>query len=379
MKFVISKDDLVKGLTLGTKSMLIKSSLPILANALIKVSGNSVEMVTTSLETAMRVKLGCRGERDGETTVLGRALVEFVAQLGEGEVSFEKLGEEVLVSLGGTSARFATISPEEFPAIPKVDGGRKIVLGASEFSKSVSRVFFCAAQDESRPILAGVFFEGSKGGLSLVATDGFRLGNSKVAATKNEFVGLKFVLPARSVGEIPKVVSEVSGDRESKQDIEMVISDNLTQAVFKIDNLEFTTRLIEGSYPQWEKLIPANFATKAILKKEEFMRAIKIAAIFARDAGNIVKFKISTEGKSGFLAVSSNTAQIGSSDSKVEAHIEGGGGEIAFNFRYVLEALSSIDDEEVVFEMNESLNPGRLSPKGASSFFHIIMPVRLQN
>ena len=109
------------------------------------------------------------------------------------------------------------------------------------------------------------------------------------------------------------------------------------------------------------------------------MRAIKIAAIFARDAGNIVKFKISTEGKSGFLAVSSNTAQIGSSDSKVEAHIEGGGGEIAFNFRYVLEALSSIDDEEVVFEMNESLNPGRLSPKGASSFFHIIMPVRLQN
>ncbi len=377
MKFRISKEDLNRGLNLSAKSMLTKSSLPVLANIFIKAGGEGVEMVATSLETAIKIKINCKVEREGETTILGRALMEFVAQLGEGEVLFEKLGEEVVVATGNTSARFATISPDEFPAIPKVEGGRKVMLAAGDFSKNINRVFFCAAQDESRPMLAGVLFDGAKGGVNLVATDGFRLGSSRVGTVKSEIGAVKLVLPARAVGEIPKIISDIGADGEGN--VEMVVSDNLSQVVFRIDNVEFTSRLIEGVYPQWEKLIPVNFATKVTVGREELIRAIKVAAIFAKDAGNIVKVKIFSEGKKGFVAVSSNTAQIGSSDSHIEANIEGNGGEIAFNFRYVLEALSSIDSDEVVFEMNESLNPGRLSSAGGDSFFHIIMPVRLQN
>lgn len=357
--------------------MLSRSSLPVLLNVLIRAEGSKVEIMTTSLESAVRVSLECKVERAGETTVPGRALLEFVGQLDEGEVTIEKLGEEVVIACGGASARFATIASGEFPAIPKFEGGKKFIIKAHELAKCISSVFFCAAQDESRPILAGVLFDCSKG-MSLVATDGFRLGSYHIEMPKGAAEPLKFVVPARALQEIPKIVAETQGEKETDKSIEMIVSDNLTQAVFKMDSIEFTTRLIEGSYPQWEKLVPANFSTKIVINKEALSRAIKIAAIFARDAGSIVKFKLSQEGKKGLVLVSSNTAQVGSSDSKVVGEMVGPGGEIAFNFRYVLEALASIDDEDVVFEMNESLNPGRLSPKDSSSSFHIIMPVRLQ-
>lgn len=381
MKFEISKESLVKGITLGTRSMLVKSSLPILSNVLIRVVGENVELITTSLETATRVKLKAKVEKEGETTVLGRALAEYVVQLGEGDATFEKLGEEVVVSSRGTSARFATIAPDEFPAIPKIEGGKKLTIDAQKLSEGASRIIFCAAQDESRPILAGVLFETIKKGVSLVATDGFRLGSSQVVINKGGDGALKFVLPARAVAEIPKIVAELGDGGGSKNGkvVEILVSDNLTQAVFKLENLEFTTRLIEGVYPHWEKLIPTNFTTKAVFKKDDLMRAVKIAAIFAKDAGNIIKLRLLSEGKKGILGVTSNTAQIGSADTRVDADISGTGGEIAFNYRYVLETLSSFDGDEVVFEMNESLNPGRFSQNATDGFFHIIMPVRLQS
>ncbi len=377
MKFSIQKDELVRSLALGTRSILTRSSLPVLSNVLIRTTKDSVEMTTTSLETAVRFVMPCKVERTGETTVLGRALVEFVSQLESGEVSIEKLGEEVVVACRGTSARFATIAPEEFPAIPKVEGGKSVTVDARDFAACVNQVFFCAAQDESRPILAGVLFEGKKDSISLVATDGFRLGHSLISSPKNSIVGQKFVVPARAVSEIPKLVADSLGDTNKK--IEITVSDNLTQAVFKMEGLEFVTRLIDGVYPGWEKLIPANFATSVSLKKDDLARAVKVAAIFAKDAGNIVKFKISGSDKNGTVAVSSNTAQIGSSEAKIEVQLMGVGGEIAFNYHYVLEALASIGGEEIVFEMNESLNPGRLRAVEDETFFHIIMPVRLQS
>lgn len=376
MKFSLPKADALRLLNLSSRSMVSRSSLPILSNVLIKASQGNVEAITTSLETAVKVSAKCKVEREGETTVLGRALVEFVGQLSEGDVLFEKLGEEVVVVCGGLSARFATISPDEFPAIPKVDGGKVFKFDATELSKSVSRVFFCAALDESRPILAGVLFDCSKSGVSLVATDGFRLGGTEIMDSKNDAGGARFIVPVRAVSELPKIVQDME-DSKFKH-IEMIVADNLSQAVFKASNFEFTTRLIEGAYPQWEKLIPSSFSTKVVLNKEELLRSIKVAAIFAKDAGNIIKMKVVADGKNAGVVVSSNTAQIGSSDSTVSAEVGGPGGEIAFNYRYVLEALSSISGESVVFEMNESLNPGKLTDKDDGSFFHIIMPVRLQ-
>ncbi len=378
MKFIVSQSEFLKALNIGSRSLLAKANLPILSNALINVKKDCVELLTTNLETACRVKVSAKVESVGETSVVGRTIGEFVSQLEGAELVVEKLGEELVVETKGVGARFGTMDPADFPAIPRVEGGSGFTVEAGKLSGAVSSVVFCAAADESRPILTGVLCQATKKGLVLVSTDGFRLGNALLEIQNSTLsLGLKFIIPAKALAEISKIGDEVgAGLPEKKRQVEVVISDSLNQAVFKIGEVEFTSRLIEGSFPAWEKLIPGEFSTQALVDKQELVKVVKIAAIFAREAGNIVKLKLSPDG-GGQLSVAAAASQVGSSDSTIKTDLKGKGGEIAFNFRYILEALATIEGDTVSFEMNESLNPGRISPP-AGNFFHIIMPVRLQ-
>jgi len=380
MKFKISQSDFSKTLSAASRSILTKANLPILSNVLISASRNKLEILSTNLETATKASISCKTEIEGKITIPGRTLLEFISQLPEGEVTFEKLGEEVLVSTKGYNARIPTIAPEEFPAIPKIEKGYEVKIKTEDFVKGVDEVAFCAAQDEGRPILTGVLCEFKGGKLSLVATDGYRLSFREIPIEKlPSEKNVKIVVPARAISEVAKVIVEnIEGETG---DLSLVVADSLNQINFKVANVEFTSRLIEGEFPGWQKIIPSSFTTKARLPKSEFIKLVRIAAIFARDSGNIVRLKLESAGasKKGALTVLSSAAQVGSTDAQIEAEMTGKGGEIAFNFRYLLEVLSIIGGEEVNFEMIESLNPGRITATDEKdSFFHIIMPVRLQ-
>src|SRR3990170_2615216 len=379
MKFKISQSDFSKTLSAASRSILTKANLPILSNVLISASRNKLEILSTNLETATKASISCKTEIEGKITIPGRTLLEFISQLPEGEVTFEKLGEEVLVSTKGYNARIPTIAPEEFPAIPKIEKGYEVKIKTEDFVRGVAEVAFCAAQDEGRPILTGVLCEFKGGKLSLVATDGYRLSFREIPIEKSPGEkNIKIVVPARAVSEVAKVIVEnLDGDDQ----LSLVIADSLNQINFKVGNVEFTSRLIEGEFPGWQKIIPSSFTTKTRLPKSEFIKLVRIAAIFARDSGNIVRLKLenASASKKGTLTVLANTAQVGSTDAQIEAEMIGKGGEIAFNFRYLLEVLSIISGEEVNFEMIESLNPGRITATDdKDNFFHIIMPVRLQ-
>lgn len=377
MKFKISQQEFTKALVAVSKSLLAKANLPILSNILISVSGKKLEILSTNLETATKVVVDCEDGVEGKSTVPGKMLLEYVSQIPEGMLSFEKLGEEVVVSAPKFNARFATQAVEDFPAIPKIEKGHSVFIAASEFANAVLRVSYCAAADEGRPVLTGVLCELSKGVFSMVATDGYRLGYVKLPYETKGDVGFKFVIPAKSLLEAAKIIAEDGGGDDFK--VELVVSDNLNQVNFKVGNVEYTSRLIEGEFPNWQKLIPTNFTSKAKISREELIRIIRVASIFARDGGNIIKFKLGTNGKGGTLSISAVNNQVGSGESSVEIELSGAGGEIAFNFRYLLEMLTSISSDDVEFEMIESLNPGRLTLPGDASYFHIIMPVRLQS
>ena len=380
MKFKISQSDFSKTLSVAGRSILTKANLPILSNVLISTSKNKLEILSTNLETATKASIPCRTEIEGKITIPGRTLMEFISQLPEGEVTFEKLGEEVLLSTKGYNARIPTIAPEEFPAIPKIEKGEEVKIKTEDFVRGVAEVAFCAAQDEGRPILTGVFCEFKGNKLSLVATDGYRLSFREIPIEKSPSdKNIKIVVPARAVSEVAKVIIENLGGETGE--LSLVIADSLNQINFKVGNVEFTSRLIEGEFPGWQKIIPSSFTTKARLPKSEFIKLVRIASIFARDSGNIVRLKLenASASKKGILTVLSSAAQVGSTDAQIEAEMTGKGGEIAFNFRYLLEVLSIISSEEVNFEMIESLNPGRITGVDEKdSFFHIIMPVRLQ-
>lgn len=386
MKFKIPQGEFTKALLAVNKSLLAKANLPILSNILVTAGKGGLEILSTNLETATKVAASCNVGIEGKTTVPGRLLFEFVSQIPEGDVLFEKLGEEVVVSTKGYSARFATQATEDFPAIPKIEKGSVYLIKPKELVGAVTRVAFCAAQDEGRPILTGVLCEIGKNSLSMVATDGYRLGFQRISAGSGQGLpagksesAIKIVIPARSIVEVAKIISENSEEIDDKS-VEMVVADTLNQVNFKIGNVEYTSRLIEGAFPNWQKLIPATFISKAKVGREDFMKIVRVASIFARDSGSIVRFKLTAGGqKGGLLSVFATNSQVGSDEAQTEIGLSGKGGEIAFNFRYLLEMLSSVDSEDVDFEMIESLNPGRLTVPGDGDYFHIIMPVRLQS
>lgn len=395
MKFSTLQSEFSKALLTSGKSILSRANLPILANVLLKASQDRLEVLATDLETATKVGLKCKIENSGETTVNGKTLFEFISQLPEVELIVEKLGEEVVVSAKSYSGRFATLPPEEFPAIPKIERGIDYVVDAGDFARRITKTVFSAAVDEGRPILTGVWCEIAKNKMRAVATDGYRLGYQEIVLEgAKTSASLKLNVPARALSEIVKIIAELTikdgEDGEAKaQRVTIVVAEELNQINFKIGDVEFTSRLIEGEYPNWQKIIPSTFNTKVKINRGTFIKLVKIASIFARDAGNIVKLKFEpsasgsnrqrSNGKAGTLTVNATSSQVGSSDASCDVEMSGPGGEIAFNFRYLLEVLSVIEDEEINFEMNESLNPGKitlLDPK--DPFFHIIMPVRLQ-
>ena len=381
MKFKIPQADFSKALSIASRSILLKANLPILSNLLISVTKKEMTILSTNLETATKATTPCKTEVEGKITLPGKTLSEFITQLPEGEILFEKLGEEAVVSTKGFKARIPTIAPEEFPAIPRIDKGVEIKLKVKVFAKCVSRVAFGAAQDEGRPILTGVLCEFGKDRLSMVATDGYRLSYQEIPVSEApKGVDIKVVVPARAISEVAKILTENLEDEN--ENLSIVISDNLNQVNFKVGNIEFTSRLIEGEFPNWQKIIPTSFTTKVKLSKVELAKLVKVASIFARDSASIIRLKLEnvSGGQGSTLAVFANAAQVGSSDAQIETQMAGKGGEIAFNFRYLLEVLSVMDDEVVNFEMIESLNPGRITGEDEKdSFFHIIMPVRLQS
>lgn len=372
MKFRISQEDLAKALSANSRSLNAKANLPILSNILLSCAKNSLEVTSTNLETAIKVTVPCKVEKEGKITLPGRILFEYIPQLPEGEIALEKLAEEVVISTKGYNSRLATMPADDFPAIPRITGGKELKISARDFAKSIEKVEFCASLDESRPALTGILLELEKKGITLVATDGYRLSFSQISDTKSA-QPFKLIIPARALSELAKIIGE--SQPEGNAQITMLVAPQLNQVEFKVGNIEFTSRTIEGEFPGWQKIIPASFSTKAKIPKAEFVRQLRISSIFARDAGNIVKLNLAQAA----LTISANTSQVGSGEIQTEAQIEGPGGEIAFNFRYLLEALSAIEGEDVGFEMGESLTPARLkSTERKDPSFHIIMPVRLQ-
>lgn len=390
MKFAINQADFFKVLTGSAKSLLSRANLPILANVLIEGSQNSIEVLSTDLETATRARIECKIEKQGQATVPGKILLEFVSQLPDGQVTVEKLGTELVLTSGDYSARLPTMPAEEFPAIPQIKKGFELDLGVQELAQSISKVAFCAAQDEGRPILTGILCELSKGKFNLVATDGYRLSFDQVGLKTSETIpSVKLIVPAKAMTEIGKIISETAdvSSEDSWGEVKVVVSQELNQATFNFDQgkgrmkIEFTTRLIEGEFPNWQKIIPDNFTSRAKVNRGEFIKLVRLASIFARESGNIVKLKLESEGgKKANISVASQASQVGSGSAALNVDLEGNGGEIAFNYRYLLEILSVMQGDDVQFEMNESLNPGRITTSDKSDpFFHIIMPVRLQS
>lgn len=371
MKFSILQENLSHGLTLVSRSVASKATLPILNNLLLATDKGRLKLSGTNLETGINLWLGAKIEREGSLTIPAKVLSEFISSLPAGKIEAEGQETSLLVSSSAFKASFVGTAATEFPKIPSFTEKPILIFEKEKMTEAFSQVAFAAAQDEGRPVLTGVLIRNTeKEETVLVATDGFRLSLKKILAKKRDFQG-DLLIPAKTLLEVSRLAQE---NGEENQEIKATLTEEKSQIIFSFSEIEFSSRLLEGEFPDFAKIIPTSFQTKAEFDKEEFLRAVKVASIFAREQANIMRLKIE-EGKMKILA---ETPQVGTNENEIMAKTEGEKVEIAFNCRFVLDFLNSTKGEEIVLEVNGPLSPGVFKIKGDDSFLHIIMPVRLQ-
>ncbi len=379
MKTTILQENLNKGLSLINQIISPKINLPILNNVLISCQEEGkLKLTATNLETGVNIWLPAKLETKGDFTLPAKDLLEFISSLPPEKITLEQEKEKIKVISGEYKAVFNGMSAIDYPQVPSLKTKTKLkikeefTLPVKKFIQAVSKVIFAAAIDETRPVLTGIRMSSENKTIQLVATDGYRLSLKKLKIDKK--ISLPdLIIPAKALQEIVKII-EASKEEKEKEEIKAAIIQNGNQVIFSFKNTEVVTRLIEGDFPDFEKIIPAKGDNKAIIDKQEFLTAIKATSIFARRSANIIKLSF----KEGQLMITANAPELGKNEVSLGIKYNGDEVNIAFNFRFLQDFLNSLKTETFMIELSDSLKPGLFKPEKSASYLHIIMPVRLQ-
>lgn len=367
MKTTLLKDKLTKALQKATRTISPKSQLPVLQNILLECKKEEITIVASSMESTSIISVSGKTQEEGALCVPAKVLFELVNTLADEQVVLSSDGDTLVVENGGVKAQIPCIAPSEFPSPPVLKKGKPKDLPKEELVEAVSPVLFCAATDDSRPVLTGIYIETKEDETVFAATDGYRLmvkKSGKIAPLEG-----KLLISSSALSGVIKT----AGEAKEEKTIGVSASED-GQPAFIVGDTTIFTRKIDGDYPAFEKIIPKNHTTQIVVDKGNLEKAVKSAAIFARDNANIVKIHI----EDGGIIVSANTPSVGQNTVHVDGKMSGDGGDIAFNSRFLLDYLSNTGGDEVLLEMTGSVNPGVFRSPGDDSRLHIIMPVRVQ-
>lgn len=368
MHATLIPSELAKGLNIVNRALSNRNQLPILANVLIQVEKTGVTLSTTNLEVGLRTQVGGKVEETGEITIPARNLAEFTSTIGGNTITLTSDTGKLKVNGGKFQATFAGIDAAEFPVLPKLSSQSLPGIPSSTVGQIATQVAYAAATDESRPVLTGIRFQSIENNLVVVATDGFRLSRKQIPLQSHfSALGSNLILPAKTWQEVARLAAD-SGEEEVK--MELVAKNN--QVIFKVGNTDLISRILEGNYPDTDKIIPNEFPTEVIIDRQEFIQGLKAASIFAREDNNIIRIKV----YDSRINISARAAQQGESEVEIEAENRGEG-EIAFNYKYVIEVLNSLPEERVKLQMKDNTSPGVFRLEKDTSLLALVMPVRI--
>jgi DNA polymerase III subunit beta len=370
MKITILQQDLLPALQAVSRSVSAKNDLPVLANILLQTESGKLKLAATNLEVGVIKLINAKILEDGEITIPAKNLLELVATLSGEEIELEARGEQLSISTKKFSGVLNGISATEFPTIP-VASENSISLPSKVLRTSVSEISFAAAVDEGRPVLTGILTEVSNKNLQFVATDGFRLAYKKTKLEDNVDTNLKTLIPKKTLEEVVRLITEDL--KEADEKVEISTAENQNQMVFKIGQTYLSSRLIEGQFPAWEKIVPQKFETRVVLEKQDVIKAVKLASVFARSDANIVKIETMENG----LIFRSEAKELGTQETTVDAQVEGGKINIAFNSKFLQDAINACSSSQIVIEFSGNLSPALIKPIGEEGLEYIVMPIRL--
>ena len=381
MRLSCLQENLSRGLAVVGRAVATRSTLPITQNVLLSVNQSMLQLSATNLEVAITTWTGAMVEDEGSVTVPARLLTEFVNSLPNERIDLElQPGSGVLqLTCARSQARIHGADAAEFPPIPTVEEGVGAQVDAPALRAAIARVAFAAATEESRPVLTGVEmkFEGDR--FSLAAADGFRLAVHQGVLREPVASEIKVIVPARTLNEVNRLL----GDQE--EPVEITMTPAKGQVLFRIkggETVEVVSQLLQGSFPNYQQLIPEKHDTRAVLDSPALLRAVRTAAIFARDGSNIIRLELSPAnggGDKGKVIISARSEEVGDNQDEVDAEvIEGVEGKIAFNSRYLLDVLNVLERGQIALETASSSSPGVFKPTDSDNYIHVVMPMFVQ-
>jgi DNA polymerase-3 subunit beta len=389
MKLSCLQENLSKGLGIVSRAVATRSTLPITQNVLISTDQSRLKLAATNLEIAISYWLGAKIEEEGAITIPARLLTEFINSLPNDKIDIELTQRTLQLKCARFEARINGLDAQDFPPIPQVADGLATKIQVKALRDGINQVTFAAASEESRPVLTGIQLEFDGDKLAMAAADGFRLAvhdTSLLSPVKNKTA---IIVPARALNELGRFLTDL------KEPVEITVNQQKSQILFKLKNIEMVSQLIQGAFPNYSQLIPQSFVTRAVVDVDEFLSAIKMASIFARDGSGIVRLVVSpgVELTPGKMNISARAEEVGDNMGEIDALIDGEAAKIAFNAKYLAEVLSVLkekdekdekddkdkkDKKRVALETTTSSSPGVLRPVGADNYIHVVMPMFVQ-
>jgi DNA polymerase III subunit beta len=370
MKASVSSSALSGALGLVSRAVSPRSTLPVLGNVLLETTAEGLRVTATNLDLTISALVPATITEEGRTTVPARLLSEYVSSLGEGPCAMElDTATQVLkLSCGVHRANLHGIDADEFPPLPARDTDAVVEADSPTLQNAITQTVMAASSDEASPVLTGVLMQIDDGRLTLAATDRHRLAVKTIDVTVHGTPpGSAVIVPSRHLSEVARAATP------GRPTVGIAFSQARNQVFFTLKDVEISSRLIEGTYPNYNQVIPGESTTTVSLPTAALLREARTAAVLARDAANPVRLRIGE----GTLTLLAQTAEVGDDEAPLTATVKGDDMQIAFNARYVLDALSVLDSDEVQLSFNGALHPGVIRPVGRDDYLCIIMPVRV--
>jgi DNA polymerase III subunit beta len=374
VKVQVLQENLQRGLSIVGRAVATRSTHPMTANVLLQTNQGRLKLVATDLDISISTWIGAKIDEEGATTVQARLISDFVSSLPPATVNLEIPDRSRQLKLGcaRNEASMSAMDAEDFPLVKSIDDGVRIQLDPKAFRRAIERVEFAAASDDSRPVLTGVHFKTDGSRLTLASADGFRLAVSDITLASAPSESIEVIVPARALREVARLLGD------SNEPIEMRVNPARSQVLFSITDTEMVAQLIQGTFPNYSQLIPAQYNTRCIVDVDEFKRETRIAAIFARDGSGIIRLVMAAaNGQSGKLTISARADEVGDNEGSIDATVEGDAAKIAFNMRYLQDVLGALSGK-VALETTSPSSQGVFRPEGETDYVHVVMPMFVQ-
>lgn len=374
MQLQILQENLKEGLKIVERLTSKSLTLPILNNILISSEKNFLNLAATDLEVGINWWSLAKIEKEGKTTIPAHLFSSFINLLPNEKINIKSEKDDLFIDCKNYKTQLKGISAEEFPIIPKIKDGEFVSINNAFFCQSLKQVADIPVPSTTRPEISGIFISFRKDQIILVATDSFRLGEKKVASKSNSSLKKEYslIIPQKTIKEIINIFENKEGESKIYFSSNQIVVEYLMPET-PHPQIQVVSRLIDGEYPDYQKIIPEKFSTQLIFDKNELLNQIKSASLFSGKT-NEIKLKASLKNKEATIL--SQSQEAGEYESSVPVKIKGEDAEIAFNHRFLLDGIANIRSSEIILELNGDSGPGVLKPVGDESYLYVVMPIK---